>query len=191
MLMFVLWFNVVLITFGAHLVLHLYFIHKFKIKVEKSDQMERRRLFLIPFLLGGILCMASLIWLPSLTINLPTELRLWGLVLILQTIPIKYWAHNSLGPNWAPGVRIRKNHQLISRKGPYKYIRHPIYAYYYLLSIGFFLSSPDLRFGIITLLACFEFYRRAKREEKLLLAKFGQKYQKYMEETGMFFPKLL
>src|SRR5260370_38982050 len=37
------------------------------------------------------------------------------------------WARLALGANWSGMVTIKTNHQLI-RRGPYRWIRHPIYT---------------------------------------------------------------
>jgi protein-S-isoprenylcysteine O-methyltransferase Ste14 len=37
------------------------------------------------------------------------------------------WARRHLGRNWSASVAIKEDHALV-RRGPYRYLRHPIYA---------------------------------------------------------------
>jgi len=51
------------------------------------------------------------------------------------------WSHRALGSNWSPILEIRKEHTLVTN-GPYKFIRHPMYAAIFIVGIGhFFLPT--------------------------------------------------
>ena len=68
-------------------------------------------------------------WLASLALLVPAARRpdqlIIGLYVALQ--PIRIWAIVSLGPYWTTRVLTVPEAALV-RRGPYRYLRHPIYA---------------------------------------------------------------
>src|SRR5271165_6553031 len=57
-----------------------------------------------------------------------TPFWVWfGAVLAVAGILICFWARAILGTNWSGTVTIKQNHELI-RRGPYAFVRHPIYT---------------------------------------------------------------
>jgi protein-S-isoprenylcysteine O-methyltransferase Ste14 len=81
-----------------------------------------------------------------------------------------------------------ENTSLLVKSGIYGYIRHPLYLSVFLLGTGVMLKNPQvaqLILGVINLLAV---YITAHIEEKEMLAKFGDDYRAYMQETKMFIP---
>lgn len=73
--------------------------------------------------------------------------------------------------------------------GPYRYIRHPSYTGYFLMFAGLFLAWFNL-LAAIPLLGIPGYYRISKREEKMLVLRFGDSYIEYQKKTGRFFPRL-
>lgn len=76
-------------------------------------------------------------------------------------------------------------------KGPYKFIRHPIYAGILYSGTGFVAvhySSLLLIIGVVPLSVFWSWL--VIREEEYMLKKFGKTYRDYMSNTGQFFPKL-
>ena len=72
--------------------------------------------------------------------------------------------------------------------GIYEKIRHPQnWEYGYFFSVAFLLNIPFL--VLISLIWLPLAYSMMRAEEKDLLIRFGLKYQKYMETTGMILPK--
>jgi protein-S-isoprenylcysteine O-methyltransferase Ste14 len=65
----------------------------------------------------------------------------------------------------------------IKNSGPYRFIRHPIYAGYVITHIGFMLGFPSLRNAILYLAALAIQIARIKREENLLMQ--DPEYQSY------------
>lgn len=74
--------------------------------------------------------------------------------------------------------------------GSYKYVRHPQYTAMILMLKGLFLlirSKIALVYAFISILG---FYQAARFEEKVLLSKFGVKYEEYIKKVpGRFLPK--
>ena len=98
------------------------------------------------------------------------------------------WARLTLGSNWSGTVTIKTNHQLI-RRGPYRYIRHPIYT-----GMLAALLATAIAQGLLSGLVGFAFvslalYRKARREEKFLAQEFGEGFTEHRQHTGMFLPR--
>lgn len=73
--------------------------------------------------------------------------------------------------------------------GPYKYIRHPVYVSFNILSIGFTLLLFDWILLILYIIGTVGLYKQAMAEEEALLNYFGDEYKAYMTRTGRFFKK--
>src|SRR5215471_1539125 len=54
-------------------------------------------------------------------------LMLGGVIATIAGLLFSMWARLVLGSNWSGSVTIKQNHQLI-RRGPYRFVRHPIYT---------------------------------------------------------------
>lgn len=113
-----------------------------------------------------------------------------GVLIIGFGIRLLWKAHIDLDSSWSPHVEICKRQKLIT-DGVYRQIRHPMYAGYLLLGIGQvlclanWLAGPAF-LGLFGLL----FLQRVHREEKMMLEKFGEEYQRYMQRTGRLLPRL-
>jgi len=99
------------------------------------------------------------------------------------------WARLILGSNWSGTVTIKTNHQLI-RRGPYRWIRHPIYTG----MLAALLASAVIQ-GLLSGMIGFAFvllalYRKARREESFLSQEFGDGFMEHRQHTGMFLPRL-
>ena len=78
---------------------------------------------------------------------------------------------------------------IVLREGVFGVVRHPIYLSAMFLYLSLFILTASI-FSFIFLLLIFVFYHFiSKHEEKLLLAKFGNEYEKYIAEVPMWLPK--
>jgi protein-S-isoprenylcysteine O-methyltransferase Ste14 len=114
-----------------------------------------------------------------------------GVCMCLLGIVVSIVARKQLGINWshAADYQIKKGHQLITT-GMYKYVRHPIYLGLALSWIGAEMVAGSYLF--ISFFALFvALYMQGKREEKIHLAHFGEKYKDYMKHTKMLIPWVL
>jgi protein-S-isoprenylcysteine O-methyltransferase Ste14 len=98
-----------------------------------------------------------------------------------------FWTLHTLGTNLTDTVVTRKAHTLVVN-GPYRWARHPFYDTVALLLIAISLVAANwflLMTGalVVTLLAL-----RVPREEKRLVARFGDDYRGYMARTNRFLP---
>jgi protein-S-isoprenylcysteine O-methyltransferase Ste14 len=80
---------------------------------------------------------------------------------------------------------------LLVTSGPYRYIRHPLYASLLYFGLGVFLKAPSLPSGVLAVFACGFLYLTARVEEKENLVKFGDEYAQYMSRTKLFIPLIL
>ena len=80
---------------------------------------------------------------------------------------------------------------VLCRSGPFRYIRHPLYAAFIdFLSIGiaFYMNNAIYLIWAIALHPAW--HLAVIYEEKLMLGQFGEEYAKYLASTGRFIPRL-
>lgn len=83
-----------------------------------------------------------------------------------------------------------ENTTMLVKSGIYKYIRHPLYCSLLILGTGVMFKDPgpvQILFGVINAIAIFF---TARIEEKEMIARFGEQYTDYLQETKMFIPFL-
>lgn len=76
----------------------------------------------------------------------------------------------------------------VVKYGIYKYIRHPQYTGFILLTIGMVLEWATLLNIFMWPFICYIYYKLAKREERDMVEEFGEEYRSYMERSKMFIP---
>jgi protein-S-isoprenylcysteine O-methyltransferase Ste14 len=130
-------------------------------------------------------------WFDFAKMHFPFVVRLIGLALIVFGSWLLCVSHKVLGGNWSPCLNLKKsNPKKLVTKGPYRYIRHPIYSTSFILIIGFWLFIDNWFFGGLPLIYQLILYStNINKEEQILIKRFGQKYQNYMKKTGRLFPK--
>jgi protein-S-isoprenylcysteine O-methyltransferase Ste14 len=138
---------------------------------------------------------AYLGWVPLPWTITPTA-RCWMVALgSLSYFPgmcLILWGRLVLGKNYFVstgfGAQLFKEHQLITI-GPYAIMRHPMYAGLILAALG----SLFLYFTWTSLyFACFAplMLVRARREEAVLAAEFGDKWTDYCRRVPVFIPRI-
>ena len=75
-------------------------------------------------------------------------------------------------------------------EGIYSYMRHPQYTGIFFALFGQLIHWPTFPTLILFPLIVWMYYHLAKKEEKVMLDKFGRKYEIYMQHVPMFFPKV-
>ena len=121
--------------------------------------------------------------------ELPVWLRWGGVALGLAATVLLGWADHSLGENLSVTLQIKREHTLVTT-GPYRWIRHPIYAAGLMFSVAGFLISANWLVGICFVGGiCLLVATRVPREEKMMLDAFGDRYRQYMLHTGRFLPR--
>jgi protein-S-isoprenylcysteine O-methyltransferase Ste14 len=99
-------------------------------------------------------------------------------------------ARAMLGRNWSGAVQLKEDHELIQR-GPYRYVRHPIYTGFLLLFLGSAVMVGEWRGVFALAIVCVCFWRKLRIEETWLTQHFGARYMEYIRKTKALLPGLL
>lgn len=73
--------------------------------------------------------------------------------------------------------------------GPYRYIRHPQYAAFILVMVGFLFQWPTLVTLVMFPVLVWSYIRLSLKEEREVEGEFGETYREYARKTPRFFPK--
>ena len=92
-----------------------------------------------------------------------------------------------LASGWDVLYKAQRDHQL-AITGPYRHMRHPQYAGFVLIMLGFLVQWPTLLTLIMFPILVTMYVRLAHREEREALAEFGDAYRRYMATTPAFLP---
>ncbi|MDE2089453.1 MAG: isoprenylcysteine carboxylmethyltransferase family protein [Gammaproteobacteria bacterium] len=94
-----------------------------------------------------------------------------------------------LAAAWKVLYAAQRGHTL-AMTGPYVRLRHPQYAGFVLIMLGFLLQWPTLLTLIMFPVLVYMYARLARREEREAEAEFGETYRRYAARTPAFFPRL-
>jgi protein-S-isoprenylcysteine O-methyltransferase Ste14 len=139
----------------------------------------------------GMLLMAvsyALLWQGKFWLQPLTAWRL-GLGIFFLTLGclLSWTSTRALGQQWRLDAGLNSNHQLV-RSGPYRFVRHPVYASMFaiLLGTGSFLTSKCLFIAaVIVFIAGAEV--RVRVEDHLLDSQFGDEFQKYRQAFQLMY----
>jgi len=112
--------------------------------------------------------------------------RALGAGLILAGIGFRAWAMTAFR-SWRLLARIDAGHELCT-KGPYAWVRHPIYLGLDLLVLGATLWVPTPLVAISALLVILVQELRARAEERILAQAFGDEYRRYAARVKRWVP---
>ena len=94
-----------------------------------------------------------------------------------------------LSKSWKVLYAAQRTHQLAT-SGPYAHVRHPQYGGFILIMSGFLLQWPTLLTVLMFPVLVTMYVLLAQREERDVLAEFGEQYRRYMARTPGFVPRL-
>ena len=77
----------------------------------------------------------------------------------------------------------------VIRKSVFGVVRHPVYLSELLLYLGLLMLSISLAAAVVWVVAFGFLHTISRYEERLLLARFGEDYEKYMREVPMWLPR--
>jgi protein-S-isoprenylcysteine O-methyltransferase Ste14 len=83
----------------------------------------------------------------------------------------------------------QRAHQ-VAASGPYLRLRHPQYAGFILIMVGFLIQWPTLLTLIMFPILVTMYVRLARSEEREAAEAFGELYLSYAANTPAFFPRL-
>jgi protein-S-isoprenylcysteine O-methyltransferase Ste14 len=90
---------------------------------------------------------------------------------------------------WYRIYKAQKKDELVTG-GLYRYMRHPQYTGIFLALFGQLIHWPTAPTLVLFPVIVWVYYRLSRREEKAMLAKFGEEYRAYMRRVPMFFPRI-
>ena len=93
-----------------------------------------------------------------------------------------------LASAWAVLYQAQRTHTL-AVTGPYARVRHPQYVAFVLIMSGFLLHWPTIVTLAMFPILVYMYVRLARREEREVLAEFGEEYARYAAKTPAFFPR--
>ena len=113
--------------------------------------------------------------------------RIAGVVMCAAGIALAIRARRVLGTNWSGIVTLKVNHELV-RRGPYRFVRHPIYSGLLLAAAGTVLALlPTLQGVAFLLLLAAALKIKSLIEERVLCAQFPE-YAQYKREVNSLIP---
>ncbi len=112
-----------------------------------------------------------------------------ALVLTVSGLAVAIWARFYLGKNWSGAVTIKVGHELI-RRGPYRWVRHPIYSGLLLALLGTALRRGRVVDLFAVPLFALGFWIKIRQEERFMRKTFGEQYTEYGQSTGALVPRL-
>ncbi|HSW59033.1 MAG TPA: isoprenylcysteine carboxylmethyltransferase family protein [Dehalococcoidales bacterium] len=158
------------------------------------EEKRRYSLWLSLFICYEVLTFFIFIFSPETlgfgVILLPVWVRLAGALLGFIALLWFLWIHQALGNNLSVRISIKDAQQLVTH-GPYRWVRHPMYTAFFILHIAAFLLTSNWFIGLTwTAGLAAIIFTRVKREEEMLLNRFGKAYSAYANNTGRFIPRL-
>jgi protein-S-isoprenylcysteine O-methyltransferase Ste14 len=124
---------------------------------------------------------AFLLW------RLNEDFALAGAALCIAGVAFAIWARATIGRNWGMPMTLHDAPELVT-SGPYRYVRHPIYAAMSAMVIGTALVFPPAVIWTIGTMTYMLF--SARREEQDMERRFPDTYPEYKRRSKMFMPFL-
>ena len=111
----------------------------------------------------------------------------FGMIILVSAIIINQLAIRTL-KGLFDRITIKPNHHLVTT-GIYRQVRHPVYLSYVLLLVGYCMILQSFVSLVLTVVSCTIWLEnRINIEEKMLVEKFGDRYQAYQRKTRKIIP---
>jgi protein-S-isoprenylcysteine O-methyltransferase Ste14 len=189
-------FRAVLVV-GFLMVLIITLYHRLRSWASK-ERLDRRKegLFVLATLrpvglllwLGVFAYLINPAWMAWSSVPLPAWVRWFGVAVYAVGVWLLTWTLRRLGTNLTDTVVTRREHTLVTR-GPYRWVRHPFYDAMALLIVAIALIAANWFVLVAGAVVFVLLAVRTQTEEQQLVARFGEEYRAYMENTGRFVPK--
>lgn len=182
------------VLFAIFILIRLRYGKEYKNNVNIKKEGVKREKFLVNLVSVGMM-LVPIIWIfsgvfQSKAMGLPFYVRIIGIITAFISLWLFYAVHKTLGRNWSPVLEIREGHTL-TKEGPYKRIRHPMYTQIWIWVFAQLLITSNWVVGLSgIILWSILYFIHVSKEEKMMKEEFGEEYLKYIEETGRIFPKL-
>jgi protein-S-isoprenylcysteine O-methyltransferase Ste14 len=133
------------------------------------------------------LLLVAIVFLPRDTSWITSNLaRTIGSTLFFAGVGLGIWSGIYLGRGLTPSPLPNGSTELVV-KGPYAYVRHPMYTAVIALSVGITFKSGSVPVLVATIALIGLFAVKARWEEAQLALAFPG-YERYMEQKGRFLP---
>ncbi len=119
--------------------------------------------------------------LPNFSLGIPAPVRLAGLALFITGFVWATWARRRLGRAWSTAVQQPKAD--LNREGPYRIVRHPIYAGATWLYIGLLILQNNVTGAVFFGTHIVGFVLKAAREDRFLTTTMPQQYGPYKSDV--------
>ena len=109
-----------------------------------------------------------------------------GVILCAAGMAFLVWARQHLGKNWSQTVSVKVGHDLIT-SGPYRYVRHPMYAGGLIAAIGSAIVCGGAWIFLLVILGGI-FLWRVGAEDRLMAQRFPNEFPDYKKRTKALIP---
>jgi len=113
-----------------------------------------------------------------------------GFALTVLGAAFAIWARLQLGTNWSAAVTVKHDHALVQR-GPYRLVRHPIYAGGLAAMLGTALVFGEAGCFVAVALSFAGFWWKTRVEEEFMMQYFGADYSQYQRSVKRLIPFVL
>jgi len=113
-----------------------------------------------------------------------------GMLLLILGYGGTIWCYVSMGDTWRIGID-KNEHPPLIQKGPYRYVRHPIYLFQLVMLLGVTMLLPTVISLLILIIHLISINIKSHDEEVFLLTIHGDKYRDYQLRTGKFLPRIV
>jgi protein-S-isoprenylcysteine O-methyltransferase Ste14 len=119
----------------------------------------------------------------------PVPMVLLGAILAAVGALTTGWAMATI-PSLSTGHYVLPGQGIVA-KGPYAWLRHPMYFAVFLIWFSLAAAFASLATFLVTIFYVIPAYwLYVRSEEKMMLEQFGEPYRTYQQRTGMLFPRL-
>lgn len=109
--------------------------------------------------------------------------------LVVLCLGLTFVCWRKMGTSWRIGIDPGEKLEFIST-GPYRFVRHPIYALRLLLDACAIVAIPTWFMAIVTGIDMLLLVIEACREERYMESTHGEEYTRYKARVGRFIPRL-
>jgi len=119
-----------------------------------------------------------------------TEVVQWlGAIICVPGVLLAIWARRTLADNWSADVEFKQGHKLVVR-GPYQFVRHPIYTSLLVMALGTAIKSGQVAGVAGAGFFLVGFWIKLKQEERVMLRHFPEEYPAYKLRVKALVPFL-
>ncbi|HEV8446111.1 MAG TPA: isoprenylcysteine carboxylmethyltransferase family protein [Gemmatimonadaceae bacterium] len=159
----------------------------------RRESLGSRLSYTVPLGIGVWLLISRRIPWPALNarfVPLATWPYVVGVALVVVGLAFATWARVYLGRNWSASVTLKRDHELV-RSGPYRWVRNPIYTGILVALAGSALARGQWSGVLAVVIAFGSFWYKARLEERVMHAAFGESYDAYRREVKSLIPFVL